>query len=145
TTLDDLLSKPLTPDAAVKVALLNNRRLQAAFSELGIGAADLTSSWRPENPGFSFARLKRGDELEIERSVSIDLLRLLLLPMTAGIDSRQFEATKLKTATEVMSLAAQDKKAWYEAVAAEQTARYIAQVEESAETQAELARRMRQV
>lgn len=144
-TLDGLLSKPLTADQAVQVALLNNRRLQAGFSELGIGAADLTSSWRPENPGFSFARLKRGDELEIERSVGIDPLRLLLLPMTAGIESRRFEATKLRTAAEVVSLAAQTKKAWYEAVAAEQTANYIAQVKESAEAQAELARRMKQV
>jgi hypothetical protein len=62
-TIDELLAKPLSADDAVQVALLNNRRLQGNFSELGIGAADLTSSWRPENPGFSFARLRRGQEI----------------------------------------------------------------------------------
>lgn len=144
-TIDDLLAKPLSADDAVQVALLNNRRLQGNFSELGIGAADLTSSWRPENPGFSFARLRRGQEIEIERSIGIDALSLLVLPITASIESRRFERTKLNTATEVLSLAAQTKRAWYEAVAAEQTAKYVAQVRESAETQAELARRMRSV
>ena len=58
-TIDELLGKPLSADDAVQVALLNNRRLQSNFSELGIGAADLTSSWRPENPGRE-VRLRPG-------------------------------------------------------------------------------------
>lgn len=142
--LDTILSRPLGPDEAVRVALLNNRRLQGSFAELGIGAADLTASWRPANPGFSYARLKRGEVREIERSVTFDVVSVLLLPLAAGIEERRFEATKLATATEVLSLAAQTRRAWFEAVAAEQTARYVAQVRESAETQADLARRMRQ-
>ena len=32
-----LLKEPLTVDAAVQIALLNNRRLQAVYEELGIG------------------------------------------------------------------------------------------------------------
>jgi hypothetical protein len=144
-TLDKLLAKPLTADDAVQVALLNNRRLQADFAELGIGAADLTSSWRPANPGFTYGRLRGGGETEIERSVTIDALSLLVLPISAGIESRRYERTKLNTATEVLSLAARTKRAWYEAVAAEQIARYAADVRETADTQAELARRMKQV
>jgi len=144
-TLDDLLAKPLTADDAVRVALLNNRRLQGSFSELGIGAADLSSAWRPPNPGFSYSRLKRGSEREIERSISIDVLSLLVLPIAANIEGRRFERTKLGVATEVLSLAAQTKRAWYEAVAATQTAKYVAQVRDAAATQAELAKRMRQV
>lgn len=144
-TLDRLLARPLTADDAVQVALLNNRRLQGSFAELGIGAADLTASWRPANPGLSYARLRRGNETEIERGISIDAFSLLLLPFAAGIEERRFEATKLRTATEVLSLAAQTRKAWYEAVAAEQTAVYVSQIRDAAETQAELARRMKQV
>lgn len=141
-TLDRLLAKPLSADDAVQVALLNNRRLQGSISELGIGAADLTRSWRPENPGFTFSRLRRGGEREIERTFSIDALSLLVLPIAAGIEERRFQQTKLRTANEILALAAQTKRAWFEAVAAEQTARYVTQVRESAETQAELARRM---
>ncbi len=142
--LDKILSAPLGPDEAVRVALLNNRRLQSSFAELGIGAADLTASWRPPNPGLSYARLKRGEVREIERSVTFDVLGILLIPFAAEIEERRFAATRLATATEVLSLAAQTRRAWFEAVAAEQTASYVAQVRESAETQAELARRMRQ-
>lgn len=144
-TLDRLLARPLTADDAVQVALLNNRRLQGSFAELGIGAADLTASWRPANPGLSYARLRRGNETEIDRGISIDAFSLLLLPFAAGIEERRYEATKLRTATAVLSLAAQTRKAWYEAVAAEQTAVYIGQIRDAAETQAELARRMKQV
>lgn len=144
-TLDTLLSKPLSADDAVQVALLNNRRLQGSFAELGIGAADLTSAWRPANPGLSFGRLRRGQEIEIERAVGIDALSLLALPITAGIEERRFEQTKLRIAIDVMSLAAQTKRAWYEAVAAEQTAAYVTQIREAADIQAELASRMRSV
>ncbi len=37
-----LLRKPLTVDAAVQIALLNNRSLQATFEEIGLSAADCT-------------------------------------------------------------------------------------------------------
>jgi outer membrane protein TolC len=145
TTLDDLLSKPLGPDQAVQVALLNNRGLQRSFADLGIGAADLTASWRPPNPGFSYGRLRRGGETEIERGVGIDVLGLLALPIAAGIEERRFEQTKLQTAVEVLALAAKTKRAWYEAVAAQQSVTYMTQLRDTTDAQVDLARRMRQV
>lgn len=144
-TLDALLAKPLSADDAVQVALLNNRRLQRSFADLGIGAADLTASWRPANPGVSFARLTRGNETEIDRRIGIDALGLLALPITAGIEGRRFEQNRLQTATDVLALAAKTKRAWYEAVAAQQAAVYMAQIRDSADTEAELAQRMRAV
>ncbi|MDT4848239.1 hypothetical protein FQZ97_823260 [compost metagenome] len=36
----ELLAQPLSADAAVQVALLNNRGLQAAFDQLGISEAE---------------------------------------------------------------------------------------------------------
>jgi hypothetical protein len=142
--LDRLLTQPLGPDDAVQVALLNNRRLQADYAELGIAAADLTSAWRPGNPGFGLARLTRGTETETDRSVGIDALGLLLLPIRAGIEEHRFARTKLGTANAALATAAQTRRAWYEAVAAEQTAGYIAQVRETAALQTELMRRRRQ-
>lgn len=142
-TLATLLGKPLSADDAVQVALLNNRRLQSNFAELGLGAADLTSAWRPANPGLSFGRFRRGQEIEIERAIGFDALNLLALPILAGIEERRFEQTKLRLAADILSLAAQTKRAWYEAVAAEQTAIYVTQIREAADIQADLARRMR--
>ena len=74
-------------DAATQVALLNNRALQASYAQLGLAEADRVQAGRLPNPGFSFSRLRRGDELELERSVHIDLLRVLLLPWTAPATS----------------------------------------------------------
>ena len=48
--------------AAVQVALLNNRGLQAVYAELGIAEADLVQAGRMRNPGFKFERLQRGVE-----------------------------------------------------------------------------------
>lgn len=42
-----LLARPLTLDAALRVALANNRRLQAEAEELGVARADLTAAILP--------------------------------------------------------------------------------------------------
>src|SRR5262245_5717491 len=45
----ELLAKPLQPDEAVQLALINNPGLQASYAELGIAAGDLLSVVLP-NP-----------------------------------------------------------------------------------------------
>jgi hypothetical protein len=77
----ELLARPLSADDAVQLALLNNRGLQAAFFELGIGEAELVQAGRLPNPGFSFGRLTRGDEVELERGLHFDLAALVAMPM----------------------------------------------------------------
>ena len=76
----ELLKRPLSADDAVQLALLNNKGLQAAYFELGIGEAELVQSGRLPNPGFTFARLTRGSEVELERSFHVNLARLIALP-----------------------------------------------------------------
>src|SRR5437763_13476094 len=51
-----LLRHPLTPDAEVQGALLNNRTLQATYEELGLAQADLGEARRLRNPIFTFER-----------------------------------------------------------------------------------------
>jgi len=140
----ELLAKPLTVDDAVQVALLNNRGLQASFQELGIGEADLVQAGRLPNPGFSFGRFKRGDEIEIERGLHFNLARLIALPWIGQMEARRFEQTKGMVAISVLSLAADTRKAYYNALAAQETVRYMRQVKETADASAELARRMEQ-
>src|SRR5512139_3661051 len=71
--IDALLAQPLSADAAVQIALLNNPGLQAAFNTLGIAEADWVAAQRLPNPGFSIGRLTRGSEVEWERSLHLDL------------------------------------------------------------------------
>jgi outer membrane protein TolC len=141
----ELLAKPLSVDDAVQVALLNNRGLQARFQDLGITEAEVVQAGRLPNPGFTFGRLRQGDEVELERGLHLNLARLLTLPMVSQLEARRFEQVKREVTMDVLSLAADARKAYFQAVAAEETVRYMRQVKQTAEASAELARRMEQV
>lgn len=138
----DLLTKPLSVDDAVQVALFNNPGLQASFHELGISEADLVQAGRLPNPGFSFGRLTKGDEVELERGVHLNVARLIAMPMTRRLEARRFEQVQRETSLRVLELAAETRKAYYQAVAAEESLRYMGKVKEAADASAELARRM---
>ena len=140
----ELLAKPLSAEDAVQVALLNNKGLQASFFELGISEADVVQAGRPPNPGFSFGRLKQGSEIEIDRSIQFNLVRLLTLPIAQQIESRRFAQTRGAVTMNMLSLASETRKAYYTALAADETVRYASQVQKAAEAGAELARRQTQ-
>lgn len=140
----ELLSRPLSMDDAVQIALLNNRGLQASYGELGISEADLVQAGRLPNPGFSFSRTHGGNDLSINRTFTLGLLNVLTLPLATRIESRRFEQTKLLAADAMLKVAADARRAYVNAVAAEQAAAYATQVKDSAEAGAELALRMQQ-
>lgn len=140
-----LLDKPLTPDTAVQLALLNNKGLRASFAELGVAEADLVQAGRMRNPGFSFSRLRGGDDVEINRSIMFDLVGLLTLPIRTGIEQRRFEQAKLQAAIQAVQLASDTRRAYFQAIAAQQTAQYMEQVADAAEAGAELGKRMAKV
>ncbi len=141
----ELLGKPLGPTEAVQVALLNNPGLQASYAEVGIAEADLVQASRWRGPTFSFARLRRGDEIETERGVFFDVLGLLTIPLSTRASESRLQATQTRAAAQALRIALDTRKAWFQAVAAQETGKYMAQVKESAETSAELARRMAEV
>ena len=143
--IDALLAKPLSADDAVQIALLNNPGLQAAFNTLGIAEADLVTAQRLPNPGFSIGRLTRGSEVEWERSLHLNLARLLTMPMRIDIEQRLFEQTRRELVLNVLRLASDTRKAWIIAVTANQTAQYQQQAMDAAEAGADLARRMAEV
>lgn len=138
----ELLSHPLNADAAVQLALLNNKGLQASFYELGISEADLVQAGRFPNPRFSMRYTKNGGEYNIEQSLTFNIFSLLTIPKMKEIERQRFEQTKQATAIEVLRLAHQTRVAYFNAVTANEELGYSAQVKESAEASAELARRM---
>ncbi len=145
TMMRQLLSKPLTADNAIRISLINNPGLQASLAELGVAEADLVQAGRMRNPGFSFGRMRGGEDVEIERSIMFDLVGLLTIPMRSKIEGRRFEQAKLEAASQAVRLAADSRRAYFNAVAARQTMLYMEQVGEAAEAGAELAKRMARV
>lgn len=144
-TVSQLIAKPLTPDTAVQIALLNNKGLQASLAELGVAEADLVQAGRMRNPGFTFGRMRGGDDVEIERSVMFDLVGLLTMPVRSKIEGRRFEQAKLQAASQAVQLASDTRKAYFNAIAAQQAVQYGEQVATAAEASAELAMRMAKV
>jgi len=140
----ELLASPLTVDDAVQIALLNNRGLQASFYELGISESDFVQAGRLPNPGFSFSRTRQGSEIEIDRSLTFNIAHLLTMPLTRQMEQRRFEQTKREVTMQMLSLAAETRKAYYMAVAADQTMLYMQQVKKAADAGAELAGRLAQ-
>jgi len=138
----ELLKEPLTADGAVEVALLNNRGLQARFSELRIAEADLVQAGRLRNPVFSFGHLAGGGALEVDRSVMFDVLGLLTLPARSRVAQGRFEQAQFQAAFDAVGTAAEARQDFIEAVASRQLATYARQVMDTADASNELARGM---
>lgn len=138
-----LLTKPLSADDAVQIALYNNPGLQATYAELGISESDLVSAGRVDNPRYMFLRaLDRNSEAKIENILSFGVMSLITLPLRMEAAGRRFESVRRGVTSEMLRTASETRKAHVQAVAAAQTVQYMAQVKESAEAGAELARRL---
>jgi outer membrane protein, multidrug efflux system len=80
-----------------------------------------------------------------ERAFGFNLFGLLSTPWRAKWQSQVHEQNTLATAQRVAKLAADTRKAWFMAVAAQQSAEYAEQSKVAAEAAGELARRMARV
>jgi outer membrane protein TolC len=139
-----LLEAPLTSESAVEIALLNNRGLQAKFGDLAIAEVDLVRSGRLKNPSFSFGRLSGASGVEIERAVLFDILGLLTMPLAKEVGQRRFEQAQYQAAYDAVGLAADVRRAYFDAVAAQEMVKFFSQVKETADVSNELAKRMLQ-
>jgi len=137
-----LLRRPLTADAAVRIAFLNNRGLQAAYNELGLAEAAMVQASLPSNPTFSLSRVSTSIEIEIERRIVADILALASLPARAEIAADRFWQAQLRAAEETLRVAAETRRALYRAVAARELGGLLEQAKSAAETATELARRL---
>ncbi len=142
TRVAQLLEEPLTVDDAVQVALLNNRMLQSVFEELGISEADLVQAGRLPNPRFDLRHAAGAGQVDIEETLSFNVLSLLTMPYARGIEKQRFAQTQNAALLEVARLAKDTREAYYAAVAARESHRYLQQVRAAAETGATLAQRM---
>lgn len=140
--VDRLLTRTLNADAAVQIALLHNRGLQAAYNELGIAEAMRVQQSLPPSPSISISRLTGAAEIEVERQIAGNILALLTLPARTEIANERFRRAQLAAALETLRVAAEARKAFYRAVAARQHVGLLEQASSASATTAELAKRM---
>lgn len=135
-----LLRRPLTPNAAVQVALLRNRGLQAAFNDLGVSEAQFVQATLPPVPRLSLSDQSGSMSLEITRSAAVSLIELLTLPARQAIAGKRFEGAQYRAAEAVARLAAETQRQFYRTVAANQSVAYLAQALSTAESASILAK-----
>ncbi|MGJ5007014.1 TolC family protein [Bradyrhizobium oligotrophicum] len=137
-----LLARPLSADAAVQVALFNNKGLQAAYNALALSEADMVEASLPPNPTFSLMRISGDGALEAERQVAGDILALATLPLRSEIARERFRQAQLKAALATLRLAAEVRRAHVRAVAANELVALLVEAQSAAEATAKLASRL---
>jgi cobalt-zinc-cadmium efflux system outer membrane protein len=127
--LRELLSVPLTLDASVQIALLNNEDLQATYEELSLAQADLVQAGLLQNPVFGVGvsvpvagQGVLGQALSPGFSLSVtqDFLSILLLSARKKVAASALEATKCRVGDAVIRIAFEAESAYYTLQAAEQ-------------------------
>jgi cobalt-zinc-cadmium efflux system outer membrane protein len=139
-----LLAADLTPDSAVKVALLNSRRLQAILEELGVAQADLWSAGRLRNPTFfASARWPAGGKgaSDVEWSLTAEVLEDFLIPLRQRVARAQVAAAESRVAQAALDLAAEVRTAAYELAARQEVRRRLAAIADVGHLAGEFARR----
>jgi outer membrane protein TolC len=134
-----LLAAPLSADAAVEIALLNNNGLQAAYNTLGLAEAARIEASLPPNPSFSLSRVSTPVELDVERRIVGDILALATLPVRSEIAADRFRQAQLSAAQDTLRFGLDARRSYYRAVAARQLAAFLEQAHAAAETSAKLA------
>jgi cobalt-zinc-cadmium efflux system outer membrane protein len=141
--VDSLLAHDLSADAAVQIALLNNRHLQATYEELGVAQADLVQAGLLTNPllegalHFGQGTSATGFELGLVQS----FIGLFQRPLRMRAASAAAEQATLDVSAAVLDLAARTEVAYYQVQAAQQSRELRATVAEAVRLSADIARR----
>lgn len=116
----DALQRPLTADAAARLAVLSHPEVQASLDRLGVARGSLVSALRLPNPEVELAAKSHGGEASYDLAVMLDLTRFFLLPLTQAAASLELDAVALEAAGKALDVAFEARMAFYEVQAARQ-------------------------
>ena len=142
--LSNLLKQKLNVDAAVQIGLMNNRDLQAMYSDLGIAQADLVQAGLLKNPVFDAAITfpTPGGRADFELTAVMNFLDVLYLPLRKRIAAARFEETKARVTGVVLDFAAQVRRAFYAHQSNEQLVEFRKTVVDALSASFEVAQRL---
>lgn len=138
-----ILAKPIDLDAAVRIALARNRRLQARFDELGIAASRVADATvlPPTTVDGDYKRAISGGGSEIELNVVQDVLDLLQIGQRRGIANAELRGAQARAVAATVELAAEVEITFYDAIAAEQQRELAQTAFDAANASADLVER----
>jgi cobalt-zinc-cadmium efflux system outer membrane protein len=117
----ELLGNGISAEDAVRIALLNNPTLQAAFFRIGMARADLVQSGLFSNPSLAFSLQfpEGGGRSNLQASLAQNIVDLWRIPVRRRVAESTLTETVLTIAREGTQLAADAKSAYFAAVAAD--------------------------
>ncbi len=139
-----LLDAPLDLEGAVRIAMAQNRHLQASFEELGVAAAGIAEATvlPPTDVDIDHKFAISGAGSETELSVVQDVLDLLQLGQRRGVARAEVEAARARATAAAVHLAMDVEIAFHEMVATQQELELRVTAFDAASAAAELAERM---
>jgi cobalt-zinc-cadmium efflux system outer membrane protein len=144
--VDEILAQPITVDAAVRVALVNNPRIQIEFAKLGVTGAEVIQAGRLSNPTLAMTwqtSSRSSDASRYDVGLTQNFAQLLLMGARTRFTKGEFERAKLDATQRILDFAAEVSSAYYDAVGARQVAQMRATVADAAVASAELAARFK--
>lgn len=139
----ELMAKPLTLEAALQVAMLNNRELRATLEELGVAQSELVQAGLLENPVITgdLVNSTRGNGLGGGLSLTQSLISVFLIPAKRRLAQARLNHAVVTVGQAALMLARDVKVAFVSAQAARQTHELYRARAQAAEVAHELAQR----
>ena len=138
-----LLAQPLDLEAAVRIALARNQRLQARYEELGIAASQVADATvlPPAEADFDEKRAVSGAGAETELTAVQDLLALIQIGQRRGAATAELDAARARAVAATVELAARVEIAFYDQIAAQQDLELVQTAFDAAAASADLVER----
>jgi cobalt-zinc-cadmium efflux system outer membrane protein len=143
--VNELLSRPLTPDSAAQVALLNNRHLQSTFEEIGIAQADLVQAGLLKNPVFDLGVRfpdRSPSKTYLDLSITSDFVEIFLIPARRKLAGLALQQAQLRVTDQILATVARTKSDFYRYQAAARMLDLRKQVAAAATASSDAARRL---
>lgn len=139
-----LLTKPLDRDAAIRIALAQNRRLQSQLDGLGVAAGAIATATLlgPTEIDASYKFALSGSGSEIEFDAVQDVLELLQVGQRRGIAQAGLAAAQARAVATTIELVADVEVGFYDLVAAQQMLELRQTAFDAASASAEVTERM---
>ncbi len=133
-TIEKLLSRPLTAETAVQIALLNNRELQTTYADLGISQANVVQATLWKNPIVTGNVLFpiTGGGIDYTFNFLLRVIDIIYIPLRESVAESQLEETKFQVTARVMSIAGQTYLAFVDYVGEQERVSILKRAVESA-------------
>ncbi|EGJ48898.1 TolC family protein [Desulfocurvibacter africanus] len=142
--VQDMLADGLGENEAVRIALLNSKRVQALFEGLGVARAEYVQAGLVDNPVFAGAyRYTPGDGSTWELEIAQSLTGLLFTPLRRSVARAELARAESLATAQVLDIILESRRAWFAHQAALERTRAAQLMAETSRAALDLALRLR--